>query len=66
MGCRAEPIDGDNLSEVFGPDKRERPADVNVDAAERAYEAQRGKDLAIKKFEENEVSLGSILRTWPH
>ncbi|GJS16419.1 hypothetical protein Tco_0410891 [Tanacetum coccineum] len=82
----AEPIDGDNLQEVFGPDKRERPAGKQragkkqksvetsgstggsqsesvsslvsqdyrrkCDAAERAYEAQREKDLAIKKCEE--------------
>ncbi|GJR16766.1 hypothetical protein Tco_0965293 [Tanacetum coccineum] len=49
----AEPIDGDNIQEVFGPDKREHPADYRrkCDATERAYEAQREKDLAIKKFE---------------
>ncbi|GJU27844.1 Myb-like domain, Myb/SANT-like DNA-binding domain protein [Tanacetum coccineum] len=82
----AEPIDEDNLQEVFGPDKREHPAGKQhavkkqksvetsrstggslsesvsslvsqdyrrkCDAAERAYEAQRKKDLAIKKCEE--------------
>ncbi|GKA72575.1 hypothetical protein Tco_0778791 [Tanacetum coccineum] len=83
----AEPIDGDNLQEVFGPDKRrvllagkqragEKQKLVETsgstggsqsesvsslvsqdyrrkcDAAERAYEAQREKDLAIKKCEE--------------
>ncbi|GJV12882.1 hypothetical protein Tco_1354423 [Tanacetum coccineum] len=53
----AKPIDGDNLQEVFGPDKRKRLAGKQhyrrkCDAAERAYEAQREKDLAIKKCEE--------------
>ncbi|GJV28937.1 glutathione S-transferase T3-like protein [Tanacetum coccineum] len=80
----AEPIDGDNLQEVFGLDKRERPAGKQravkkqksvetsgstggsqsesvsslvsqdyrrkCDAAERAYEAQRKKDLAKHSF----------------
>ncbi|GJW84730.1 hypothetical protein Tco_0157875 [Tanacetum coccineum] len=82
----AEPIDGDNLQEVFGPDKRERLAGKQrvgkkqksvetsgstggsqsesvsslvsqdyrrkCDAAQRAYEVQMEKDLAIKKCEE--------------
>ncbi|GJS29267.1 hypothetical protein Tco_0489887 [Tanacetum coccineum] len=37
----AEPIDGDNLQEVFGPDKRERPA---------------GKQRAVKKQKSVETS----------
>ncbi|GJX42895.1 hypothetical protein Tco_0257885 [Tanacetum coccineum] len=60
----AEPIDEDNLQELFGRDPRERPAgkqqalekqklvDVRkCDATERAYEAKREKELAIMKKE---------------
>ncbi|GKC73394.1 glutathione S-transferase T3-like protein [Tanacetum coccineum] len=60
----AEPIDEDNLQELFGPDPRERPADKQraskkqksdykrkCDAAERTYEAKREKELAIMKKE---------------
>ncbi|GKB36984.1 hypothetical protein Tco_0881926 [Tanacetum coccineum] len=80
----AEPIDEDNLEELFGPDPRERPTDKQraskkaggstggstggsqsesisslvsqdyrrkCDAAERAYEAKREKELAIMKKE---------------
>ncbi|GJR70781.1 hypothetical protein Tco_0016846 [Tanacetum coccineum] len=95
----AEPIDGDNLQEVFGPDKRERPAGKQrpvkkksvetsgstggsqsesvsslvyqdyrrkCDAAERAYEAQREKDLAIKKFEEMKFLMIDTSKLPPH
>ncbi|GKA65236.1 hypothetical protein Tco_0764943 [Tanacetum coccineum] len=63
----AEPIDEDNLQEVFGPDPRERPAgkqrtpkkqkSVNTrkcDAAERAYDAKREKELAMMQCRELE------------
>ncbi|GJY92236.1 hypothetical protein Tco_0508018 [Tanacetum coccineum] len=96
----AEPIDGDNLQEVFGPDKRERPAGKQravkkqksvetsgstggsqsesvsslvsqdyrrkCDAAERAYEAQREKDLAIKKCEEMKFLMIDTSNLPPH
>ncbi|GKB85588.1 hypothetical protein Tco_0957860 [Tanacetum coccineum] len=96
----AKPIDGDNLQEVFGPDKRERPAgkqrDVKkqksvetsgstggsqsesvssfvsqdyrrkCDAAERAYEAQREKDLAIKKCEDMKFLMIDTSNLPPH
>ncbi|GKE55763.1 hypothetical protein Tco_1494948 [Tanacetum coccineum] len=96
----AEPIDGDNLQEVFGPDKRERPAGKQLagkkqklvktsgstggsqsesvsslisqdyrrkcDAAERAYEAQREKDLAIKKCEEMRFLMIDTSNLPPH
>ncbi|GKA24742.1 hypothetical protein Tco_0710775 [Tanacetum coccineum] len=96
----AEPIDGDNLQEVFGPDKRERPAGKQragkkqklvetsgstggsqsefvsslvsqdyrrkCDAAERAYEAQREKDLAIKKCEEMKFLMIDTSNLSPH
>ncbi|GKA49830.1 hypothetical protein Tco_0742903 [Tanacetum coccineum] len=96
----AEPIDGDNLQEVFGPDKRGRPAGkqravkkqkpvetsgstwgsqsesvsslVSQDykrkcnAAERAYEAQREKDLAIKKCEEMKFLMIDTSNLPPH
>ncbi|GKB50356.1 hypothetical protein Tco_0901109 [Tanacetum coccineum] len=96
----AEPIDGDNLQEVFGPDKRERPAGKQragkkqksvetsgstggsqsesvsslvsqdykrkCDAAERAYEAQREKDLAIKKCEEMRFLMIDTSNLPPH
>ncbi|GJY75490.1 hypothetical protein Tco_0480606 [Tanacetum coccineum] len=60
----AEPIDEDNLEELFGPDPRERPAGKQraskkqkscdtrkCDAAEKVYEAKREKELAIMKKE---------------
>ncbi|GKC86656.1 hypothetical protein Tco_1147305 [Tanacetum coccineum] len=93
-------IDGDNLQEVFGPDKRERPAGkqragkkqksvetsgstggsqsesvsslgsqdyrCKCDAAERAYEAQREKDLAIKKCEEMKFLMIDTSNLPPH
>ncbi|GJX00193.1 glutathione S-transferase T3-like protein [Tanacetum coccineum] len=67
----AEPIDGDNLQEVFGRDKRERPAGKQhyrrkCDAAERAYEAQREKDLAIKKCEEIKFLMIDTSNLPPH
>ncbi|GJX85059.1 hypothetical protein Tco_0335833 [Tanacetum coccineum] len=96
----AEPIDGDNLQEVFGSDKRERPADKQragkkqksversgstggsqsesvsllisqdcrrkCDAAERAYEAHREKDLAIKKCEEIKFLMIDTSNLPPH
>ncbi|GJV60461.1 glutathione S-transferase T3-like protein [Tanacetum coccineum] len=96
----AEPIDGDNLQEVFGPDKRERPAGKQragkkqksvetsgstggsqsesvsslvsqdyrrkCDVAERAYEAQREKDLAIKKCEEMRFLMIDTSNLPPH
>ncbi|GJS16146.1 glutathione S-transferase T3-like protein [Tanacetum coccineum] len=96
----AEPIDGDNLQEVFGPDKRERPAGKQragkkqksietsgstegnqsesvsslvsqdykrkCDAAERAYETQRKKDLAIKKCEEMRFLMIDTSNLPPH
>ncbi|GJU94104.1 hypothetical protein Tco_1318860 [Tanacetum coccineum] len=96
----AEPIDGDNLQEVFGPDKRERPAGKQragkkqnsvetsgstwgsqsesvsslvsqdyrrkCDATERAYEAQREKDLAIKKCEEMKFPMIDTSNLPPH
>ncbi|GKE47240.1 hypothetical protein Tco_1478498 [Tanacetum coccineum] len=96
----AKPIDGDNLQEVFGPDKRERPAGKQravkkqksvetsgstggsqsefvsslvsqdyrrkSDAAERAYEAQREKDLAIKKCEEMKFLMIDISNLPPY
>ncbi|GJU30975.1 glutathione S-transferase T3-like protein [Tanacetum coccineum] len=96
----AEPIDGDNLQEVFGPDKKERPAGKQravkkqksvetlgstggsqsesvsslvsqdyrrkCDAAERAYEAQREKDLAIKKCEEMNFLMIDTSNLPPH
>ncbi|GJT64518.1 hypothetical protein Tco_1015998 [Tanacetum coccineum] len=62
-----EPINEDNLQELFGPDPRERPAgkqrapkkQKSVDthkceAAERAYEAKREKELAIMQCRELE------------
>ncbi|GJX98722.1 hypothetical protein Tco_0355741 [Tanacetum coccineum] len=95
-----EPIDGDNLQEVFGPDKRERPAGkqravkkqksvetsgstggsqsesvsslVSQDyrrkcvVAERTYEAQREKDLAIKKCEEMKFLMIDTSNLPPH
>ncbi|GKB48066.1 hypothetical protein Tco_0898819, partial [Tanacetum coccineum] len=96
----AEPIDGDNLQEVFGPDKRERPAGKQragkkqksdetsgstggsqlesvlslvsqdyrrkCDAAKRAYEAQKEKDLAIKKCEEMRFLMNDTSNLPPH
>ncbi|GJR84916.1 hypothetical protein Tco_0155701 [Tanacetum coccineum] len=67
----AESIDGDNLQEVFGPDKRERPAGKQhyrrkCDAAERAHEAQREKDLAIKKCEEMRFLMMDTSNLPPH
>ncbi|GKA36803.1 hypothetical protein Tco_0723368, partial [Tanacetum coccineum] len=96
----AEPIDGDNLQEVFGPDKRECPAGKQragkkqksvetsgstggsqsesvsslvsqdyrrkCDAAERAYEAQREKDLAIKKCEKMRFFMIDTSNLPPH
>ncbi|GKB43804.1 hypothetical protein Tco_0888746 [Tanacetum coccineum] len=56
----AEPIDGDNLQEVFGPDKRERPA------GKQPYEAQREKDLAIKKCEEMRFLMIDTSNLPPH
>nr|GEY05678.1 hypothetical protein [Tanacetum cinerariifolium] len=87
----AEPIDADNLQEMFGPDPRERPADKQrapkkqksvdtsstggstvgsqsesvsgllsqdyrrkCEAAERAYEAKREKELAMMQCRELE------------
>ncbi|GKA42145.1 glutathione S-transferase T3-like protein [Tanacetum coccineum] len=95
-----EPIDGDNLQEVFGPDKRERPAGKQragkkqksvetsgstggsqsesvsslvsqdykrkCDAAKRAYEAQREKDLAIKKCEDMRFLMIDTSNLPPH
>ncbi|GKA04425.1 hypothetical protein Tco_0683545 [Tanacetum coccineum] len=96
----AKPIDGDNLQDVFGPDKRERPAGKQragkkqksaetsrstggsqseyvsslvsqdyrrkCDAAERAYKAQREKDLAIKKCEEMRFLMIDTSNLPPH
>ncbi|GJS37207.1 hypothetical protein Tco_0535589 [Tanacetum coccineum] len=93
----AEPIDGDNLQEVFGADKRECPASkqravkkqksvetsgstkgsqlsslvsqdyrCKCDAAERAYEAQREKDLAVKKCEEMKFLMIDTSNLPPH
>ncbi|GKD88617.1 hypothetical protein Tco_1364124 [Tanacetum coccineum] len=72
----AEPIDVDNLQELFGPDPRECPAGKQrapkkqksesisslvsqdyrrkCDAAEKAYEAKREKELAIMQCKELE------------
>ncbi|GJT28333.1 hypothetical protein Tco_0908608, partial [Tanacetum coccineum] len=63
----AEPIDEDNLQELFGPDQRERPTGKQqakkkqksdyrrkCDAAEKAYEAKREKELAIMQCKELE------------
>ncbi|GJU82822.1 hypothetical protein Tco_1285187 [Tanacetum coccineum] len=63
----AERIDEDNLEELFGPDPRERPTgkqqapkkqkSVDIrkcDAAERAYEAKREKELAMMQCRELE------------
>ncbi|GJY83362.1 hypothetical protein Tco_0496738 [Tanacetum coccineum] len=63
----AEPIDEDNLQELFGPDPRERPAGKQwapkkqkldyrrkCDATERAYEAKREKELAMMQCRELE------------
>ncbi|GJY18303.1 RNA-directed DNA polymerase, eukaryota [Tanacetum coccineum] len=60
-----EPIDEDNPQELFGPDPRERPAGKQrapkkqksvdtrkCDAAERAYEAKREKELAMTQCRE--------------
>ncbi|GKB25553.1 hypothetical protein Tco_0864954 [Tanacetum coccineum] len=59
-----EPIDADNLQELFGPDPRERPAGKQqakirdyrrkCDAAEKAYEAKREKELSIMQCKELE------------
>ncbi|GJY28376.1 hypothetical protein Tco_0404143 [Tanacetum coccineum] len=62
-----EPIDEDNLEDLFGPDPRERPAgkqraskkqkliDIRkYDAVERAYEAKREKELAMMQCRELE------------
>nr|GEX77887.1 ABC transporter Tap-like, P-loop containing nucleoside triphosphate hydrolase [Tanacetum cinerariifolium] len=46
----AEPLDEDNLQELFGPDPRER----KCDAAERAYEAKREKEVAMMQCRELE------------
>ncbi|GKA10198.1 melanoma-associated antigen 8 isoform X1 [Tanacetum coccineum] len=96
----AKPIDGDNLLEVFVPDKRERPADKQravkkqksvetsgstggsqsesvsslvsqdyrrkCDAAQRAYEVQMEKDLAIKKCEEIKFLMIDTSNLPPH
>ncbi|GJR60234.1 glutathione S-transferase T3-like protein [Tanacetum coccineum] len=96
----AEPIDVENLQEVFGPDKRERPAGKQragkkqksvetsgstggsqsesvssfvsqdyrrkCDAAERAYEAQKKKDLVIKKCEEMKFLMIDTSNLPPH
>ncbi|GKD11478.1 hypothetical protein Tco_1195885, partial [Tanacetum coccineum] len=106
IGCRylflrgTHTIDGDNLQEVFGSDKRERPAGKQravkkqksvetsrstggsqsesvsplvsqdyrrkCDAAKRAYEAQREKDLAIKKCEEMKFLMIDTSNLPPH
>ncbi|GJV69502.1 hypothetical protein Tco_1485011 [Tanacetum coccineum] len=63
----AEPIDEDNLQQLFGPDPRERPTGKQrapkkkksvdtrkCDAAERAYEAKREKELAMMQCRELE------------
>ncbi|GKA51600.1 hypothetical protein Tco_0744796 [Tanacetum coccineum] len=96
----AEPIDGDNLQDVFGPDKREHPAGKQrarkkqklvetsgstggsqsesvsslvsqdyrrkCDVAKRAYEAQREKYLAIKKYEEMRFLMIDTSNLPPH
>ena len=96
----AEPIDGDNLEEMFGPDRRERPAGKQragkkqksvstsgstggsksdsvtsivsqdyrrkCDAAERAYQVQMEKDLAIKKCEEMKFLMIDTTHLPPH
>ncbi|GJR57484.1 hypothetical protein Tco_1499646 [Tanacetum coccineum] len=75
----AEPIDGDNLQEVFGPDKRERPAGKQragkknrlkrrgaSGEANQTYEAQREKDLAIKKCEEMRFLMIDTSNLPPH
>ncbi|GKD54604.1 hypothetical protein Tco_1287991, partial [Tanacetum coccineum] len=62
-----EPIDADNLQELFGPDPRERSAGKQrapkkkksdyrrkCNAAEKAYEAKREKELAIMQCKELE------------
>ncbi|GJU97500.1 hypothetical protein Tco_1326771 [Tanacetum coccineum] len=43
----AEPIDGDNLQEVFGPDKRERPA--GKQRAGKKQKSVHGKRLCYEK-----------------
>ncbi|GKD31755.1 hypothetical protein Tco_1242533 [Tanacetum coccineum] len=63
----AEPIDEDNLQDLFGPDPRERPTGKQrapkkkksvdtrkCDAAERTYEAKREKELAMMQCRELE------------
>ncbi|GKD09697.1 hypothetical protein Tco_1189382 [Tanacetum coccineum] len=55
----AEPIDGDNLQEVF--DYRRK-----CDAAQRAYEVQMEKDLAIKKCEEMKFLMIDTSNLPPH
>ncbi|GJU68947.1 hypothetical protein Tco_1255206 [Tanacetum coccineum] len=67
----AEPIDGDNLQEVFGPDKREylagkQRAGKKEKLVETAYEAQREKYLAIKKYEEMRFLMIDTSNLPPH
>ncbi|GJY28850.1 hypothetical protein Tco_0404617 [Tanacetum coccineum] len=63
----AEPIDEDNLQELFGPDPIEHPVGKQrapkkqksdyrrkCDAAERAYEAKREKEVAMMQCRELE------------
>ncbi|GJZ90947.1 hypothetical protein Tco_0662874 [Tanacetum coccineum] len=72
----SEPIDEDNLQELFGPDPRQRPAGKQratkkqksidtrkCDAAEKAYEAKREKELGMLQCRELEflmIDLSSL------
>ncbi|GKC26208.1 glutathione S-transferase T3-like protein [Tanacetum coccineum] len=72
----SEPIDKDNLQELFDPDPRERPADKQratkkqksvdtrkCDVVEKAYEAQREKELGMLQCRELEflmIDLSSL------
>ncbi|GJR79867.1 hypothetical protein Tco_0150652 [Tanacetum coccineum] len=65
----AEPIDGDNLQEVFGPDKRERPAGkqhVNAMLLKEHTRCRWKKDLAIKKCEEMKFLMIDTSNLPPH
>ncbi|GJW17368.1 hypothetical protein Tco_0024804 [Tanacetum coccineum] len=62
-----EPIDEDNLQELFGPDPRERPAGKQralkkrkCDAAERAYKAKREKELGMLQCRELEFLMTDL------